>query len=56
MSTFERKRVSRGGWITRAMAEHADVRNMSDLAAMSLCYGIVALILAGLGVLFGWLA
>ena len=42
MSTFERKRVARGEWITRAMAEHADVRNLSDAVALLLCGVAVA--------------
>ena len=30
------------GWITRWMAEHADVRSLGDAVAMLVCYVIVA--------------
>jgi hypothetical protein len=46
MSAFVNRRRGSGGWITQWLANNADIRDSRDLAAMCLCY----LIVAGFGV------
>lgn len=47
MATFEPKRRSRGAWITRTLADTADIRGPLDALAFLLC--------GALTVFLGWM-
>ena len=47
MAAFIPKRRESGAWITRTLADMADIRTLADLLAFALC--------AALTVLLGWM-
>lgn len=44
MTTFKPQRIARGGWITRQLADMADIRTPADLLAFLLCAAAVVTI------------